>query len=123
MITRLTLLFVCVTTLLAAQQKPTRTSIETTRRAIRMDVPMTNTIRKAFKAGTRDFSGKPGPNYWQLEADYTIKASLDPATQTITGSEKISMHNNSKDDLKSIVLRLDHNMFRPEAQRGGSTPA
>jgi hypothetical protein len=82
-----------------------RSSIDTQKRSIRLDVPMTNTIRKAFKAGTRDFSGKPGPNYWQTEADYTINASLDPATQTITGSEKISMHNNSKDDLKTIVLK------------------
>jgi hypothetical protein len=106
-----------------AQNLPLRKSLETPTRSIRLDVPMTNTIRKAFEAGTRDFSGKPGPNYWQLEADYTIKASLDPATQTITGSEKISLHNNSKDDLKSIALRLDHNIFRPEIQRGASVPA
>jgi hypothetical protein len=33
------------------------------------------------------------------------------------------MHNNSKDDLRNIVLRLDHNIFRPEAQRGSSVPA
>ena len=125
MITRITiiiLLIACQVTF-AQQNSPIRKSIETTKRPVRTDVPMTNSIRKAFKAGTRDFSGKPGPNYWQLEADYTINASLDPATQTITGSEKISMHNNSTDDLKSIVLRLDHNIFRPEAQRGGSTPA
>jgi hypothetical protein len=109
----------------SAQQSnpPIRKSIETNQRAIRRDVPMTASIRKAFAAGTRDFSGKPGPNYWQLEADYTIHASLDPSTQTITGSEKISMHNNSRDDLKTIVLRLDHNIFRPEAQRGASVPA
>ena len=106
-----------------AQNLPLRKSLETPTRSIRLDVPMTNTIRKAFEAGTRDFSGKPGPNYWQLEADYTINASLNPATQTITGSEKISLHNNSKDDLKTIALRLDHNIFRPEIQRGASVPA
>ncbi len=126
MIKRLILLASLTTaTVVSAQQaSPTvRKSIETAKRAIRFDVPMTNSIRKAFAAGTRDFSGKPGPNYWQLEADYNINANLDPATQTITGSEKISMHNNSKDDLKTIVLRLDHNLFRPEAQRGASVPA
>lgn len=122
---RITLIILLTTVfqLSQAQNVSMRKSVETSKRSIRTDVPMTNSIRKAFAAGTRDFSGKPGPNYWQLEADYTIKASLDPATQTITGSEKISMHNNSKDDLKNIVLRLDHNIFRPEAQRGGSTPA
>ena len=109
----------------SAQQTnlPIRKTIETSKRAIRTDVPMTNAIRKAFASGTRDFSGKPGPNYWQLEADYHIKASLDPATQTISGTERISMHNNSKDDLNTIVLRLDHNIFRAEAQRGSSVPA
>jgi hypothetical protein len=41
-------------------------------RAIRRDVPLTNAIRKAFKAGTRDFTGRPGPNYWQLQAGSAI---------------------------------------------------
>ena len=127
MLIRSTLLLLLLVSLTAASAQqnnlPLRKTLETSQRSIRFDVPMTNSIRKAFEAGTRDFSGKPGPNYWQLEADYTIKASLDTATQTITGSEKISLHNNSKDDLKTVVLRLDHNLFRPEAQRGASVPA
>ena len=126
MIVRITVFILLVTLNIASAQQnnpPIRKSVETSKRVIRFDVPMTNSIRKAFREGTRDFSGKPGPNYWQLEADYTIKASLDPATQTITGSEKISMHNNSKDDLRTIVLRVDHNIFRPEAERGSSVPA
>jgi len=125
MIKRITFLALLTTTTVALAQQtlPIRKSMETSKRSIRLDVPMTNSIRKAFTAGTRDFSGKPGPNYWQLETDYLIKASLDPGTQIITGSEKISVHNNSKDDLRSIVLRLDHNIFRPEAQRGSSVPA
>ncbi|MBN3584725.1 M1 family metallopeptidase [Algoriphagus aestuarii] len=103
--------------------KPIRSSVQTETRAIRQDVPMTNSIRKAFEAGTRDFSGKPGPNYWQMETDFIIKASLDPSTQTITGSEKILVQNNSKEDLTEIVLRLDHNIFRADVPRGFSTPA
>ncbi|MDR7130829.1 hypothetical protein J2X69_003188 [Algoriphagus sp. 4150] len=109
-----------------AQQENTkslRTSVETDTRVIRQDVPMTNSIRKAFEEGSRNFSGKPGENYWQLETDFTIKASLDPSTQTITGSEKILVHNNSKDDLDAIVLRLDHNIFRGDVPRGTSVPA
>lgn len=121
------ILFLFFTTTAAfAQQnslKPLRNSIETETRVIRQDVPMTNSIRKAFAEGTRDFSGTPGPNYWQLETDFTIHASLDPSTQTITGSEKILVHNNSKDDLNQIVLRLDHNIFRADVPRGFSTPA
>jgi hypothetical protein len=81
-------------------------------RAIRRDVPMTNSIRRAYDAGTRNASGRPGPNYWQLQTDYTISARLDPATQTITGTETIVLHNNSPEALANIALRLDHNIFR-----------
>jgi peptidase M1-like protein len=94
-----------------------------TPRAVRRDVPMTNAIRRAFDAGTRDRTGRPGPNYWQIETDYTIDAKLDPATQTIAGSETIALHNESPQELTEIVLRLDHNIFRGLVPRGTSVPA
>jgi hypothetical protein len=123
---KLLLIFLASTSVGLSQQTnplPQRTSIETAKREIRGDVPMTNSIRRAFEAGTRDFSGMPGPNYWQLETDFTIQVSIDPHTQTLTGSEKILVHNNSKDDWDRIVLRLDHNVFRADVPRGLSTPA
>src|SRR6476469_7764880 len=92
-------------------------------RAVRREVPMTNAIRRAFEAGTRDTSGRPGPGYWQLQTDYTIEARLDPATATITGTETIALHNNSPQELTEIVLRLDHNIFRGVGPRGTSVPA
>ena len=92
-------------------------------RAIRRDVPLTSSIRRALAAGTRNMSGRPGENYWQLQTDFTISARLDPATHTITGSETITVHNNSPQDLGDIYLRLDHNIFRPLVTRGLSTPA
>ena len=92
-------------------------------RGIRRDVPMTNAIRRAFDAGTRDLSGRPTAKYWQLQTDYTINVSLDPATATLTGSETIVLHNNSPDDLAQIRLRLDHNIFRGLVPRGSSVPA
>jgi hypothetical protein len=92
-------------------------------RAIRRDVPLTNAIRRAFDAGTRDTTGRPGPNYWQLQADYAIQVRLDPATQTLTGSETITVHNNSPQPLAEIYLRLDHNIYRPTVPRGFSVPA
>lgn len=93
------------------------------RRAVRRDIPMTKTIRRAFQAGTRDATGRPGPKYWQLQTDFTIRASLDPKAHTITGQETIVVHNNSKDKLREILLRLDHNIFRPRVPRGSSVPA
>ncbi|HZX73482.1 MAG TPA: M1 family peptidase, partial [Cyclobacteriaceae bacterium] len=75
---RITTLLLFITLFAKAQQTNSlRSAVEIEKRTLRLDVPMTNSIRKAFNDGTRDFSGKPGPNYWQLETDYTIQASLD----------------------------------------------
>jgi hypothetical protein len=92
-------------------------------RAIRRDIPITNAIRTAFEAGTRDSTGRPGPNYWQLRTDYTIDARLDPATETITGRETVVVHNTSPLEMAYIALRLDHNIFRARVPRGFSVPA
>ena len=73
-------------------------------------MPLTNSIRRAYDAGTRDTTGRPGKNYWQFQTDYTIEARLDPAAQTITGTETITLHNNTPQELTEIVLRLDHNI-------------
>ena len=100
-----------------------KASVDSDSRAVRRDIPFTNVYRRALEAGTRDFTGQPGPNYWQLETDFTIEASLDPSTQKISGSETIQVHNNSSDKLDRIHLRLDHNLFRGLVPRGGSVPA
>ncbi|MEO5824766.1 MAG: M1 family metallopeptidase [Gemmatimonadales bacterium] len=92
-------------------------------RGIRRDIPMTNTIRRAHAAGTRDSSGRPGANYWQLRTDYSIAVTIDPKTQRISGSEKIILHNRSGDSLRTVVLRLDPNIFRGTNPRGFSVPA
>ena len=84
-------------------------------RAIRRDVPLTDSIRRALDAGTRTLTGMPGPNYWQLQTDFAIAVRLDPATQTLTGTETITVHNNSPSALADLYLRLDHNIFRPRA--------
>jgi peptidase M1-like protein len=80
-------------------------------RTIRRDIPITNTIRRAFAAGTRDSTGRPGRNYWQLRTDYTIRVSLDPTTQRLSGRETVVIHNDSPDSLRQIGLRLDPNIF------------
>src|ERR1051325_1890806 len=80
-------------------------------RSIRRDIPITNAIRRAFAAGTRDSSGRPGRNYWQLRTDYTINARLEPSTQRLTGRETVVITNNSPDSLSQIGLRLDMNHF------------
>ncbi|MEO6597284.1 MAG: M1 family peptidase, partial [Planctomycetota bacterium] len=100
-----------------------RAGLQSQTRAIRRDVPLTRAIQRAFAAGTRDFTGRPGPNYWQLQTDFQIAARLDRATQSIFGVETIAVHNHSPSELTRIVLRLDHNIFRDRVARGSSVPA
>ncbi len=93
------------------------------RRAVRRDVPLTRTIRRGLAAGTRSLDGTPGPAYWQLRTDFDIRARLDETTQTLHGSETITVHNTSPDELRRLYLRLDHNLFRFGVPRGSSVPA
>src|SRR5688572_28678788 len=80
-----------------AQARPAdqRSTAAPAQRAIRRDIPLTIAIRRAFAAGTRDSTGRPGRNYWQLGVDYTITARLDPATSRITGTETVVIRNDS----------------------------
>jgi len=59
----------------------------------------------------RSGSGAPGPKYWQQQADYNIDVELNDITHEVTGSEKITYHNNSPDVLKYIWLQLDQNIL------------
>jgi hypothetical protein len=86
-------------------------------RPVRRDIPMTRMIQRAFAAGTRDSTGHPGRNYWQLWMDYKINASLDPATSIVTGRETVTIRNNSDSAMRSVVLRLDQNFFAPNVPR------
>ena len=91
-------------------------------RAIRRDIPLTNMIRRAYEAGTRDTSGRPGPNYWQTWMDYTIETRLDPATATVTGTQSAVIHNKSDREMSTIQLRLDQNIFAPNVLRSSLSP-
>ncbi|HUP88703.1 MAG TPA: M1 family metallopeptidase [Longimicrobiales bacterium] len=91
-------------------------------RAVRRDIPITNMIRRAYKLGTRDSTGRPGRNYWQTRADYNIDARLDVPTSTITGRETITLYNNSDSVMRNVYLRLDQNIFTANAARGTTVP-
>jgi hypothetical protein len=89
-------------------------------RAIRRTTPITNMIQRAFRAGTRDSTGRPGPNYWQTSVEYTIHATLDPTTSVVTGQETVVLHNNSPEAMRDIFFRLDQNVFAPTTPRNGT---
>ncbi|HEX8602892.1 MAG TPA: M1 family metallopeptidase [Pseudoduganella sp.] len=63
----------------------------------------------------RTASGAPGHQYWQQRADYTIRATLDEANRSITGTEQITYHNNSPDTLTYLWVQLDQNIYKPDS--------
>ncbi len=91
-------------------------------RAVRRTIPMLDNIRNAFASETRDSTGAPGPKYWQLWTEYTIRARLEPSTRTVTGSERVVIDNPSDSTLTTIVLRLDQNLFRANVPREEAVP-
>jgi hypothetical protein len=100
------------------QSTPSPTSLAgLPQRAVRRDLPLWPSMRKAYVMGTRDSSGAPGKRYWQQKVDYKIDASLDPQTNQVRGSETITLHNTTPDTLKTVVLRLYQNYFTPRVDR------
>lgn len=57
----------------------------------------------------RTASGAPGHGYWQNRADYNIHAFLNEEKKNLKGSETITYHNNSNDNLDYLWLQLDEN--------------
>jgi hypothetical protein len=98
--------------------------LDTTARAER-------TNRSAFRAleelppanQARSASGAPGPRYWQQRVDYVIRAALDTVQQAVTGSERITYHNNSPDTLRFLWFQLDQNIDQPTSRANLATPA
>lgn len=74
-------------------------------------------IKNTYKKNTRSYDGKPGINYWQNNSEYKINAKLDPGTKVLEGTEQIKYYNNSPDSLSEIVIRLYHNINKPNAKR------
>ncbi len=78
-------------------------------------VPTNNVFRQmgtGFRTPNvyRNAAGAPGPMYWQQQADYQIKITLDDEKQQITGNEIITYYNNSPDVLDYLWIQLDQNV-------------
>src|SRR5579872_7357365 len=80
----------------------------------RLALPTANSIRMG--------SGAPGPNYWQQRADYSIHASLDTGTHTVTGRETIRYTNHSPDTLHYVWVQLDQNIYRADSRATALAP-
>ncbi|WP_158500546.1 M1 family metallopeptidase [Spirosoma radiotolerans] len=84
---------------------------------------MPRNIKKAYQKGTRSMDGKPGKNYWQNFARYSINITVNPPSRTIRGTEEITYINNSPDTLKTLVFKLILNSHKPGAVRQGPASA
>jgi hypothetical protein len=76
-------------------------------------------IKEAYSKGSRFKDGKPGKNYWQNHGKYAMEITVNPDTKIVSGTESIVYENNSKDTLKTIVIRFVNNLHKPTAPRGG----
>ncbi len=96
----------CLSTTVSAQKGPE--SINRSKfRQIKQEAPTPNVYRTA--------SGAPGHLYWQNEADYEMQIELDDATQRLHGTETITYHNNSPDELAYLWVQLDQNVRAKES--------
>ncbi len=71
----------------------------------------------------RNAAGAPGPRYWQQRVDYVIKAALDTVAHAVTGSERMTYHNNSPEALPYLWVQLDQNVRSIEHSRTYRTAA
>lgn len=78
---------------------------------------MPRDIQQAYKKGTRSMDGKPGKNYWQNHARYTINITAMPPGRNIKGTETISYINNSPDTIHNPSIKLFINIHKPGAPR------
>ena len=92
------------------------------RRPVPGKQPVWPAFAHAITAGTRTSTGEPGPRYWVQHARYSIDASIDPSTSTLTGSERVTYINNSPDTLARLAIYLRQNVFRPESPKRISAP-
>ncbi|MEO6778792.1 MAG: M1 family metallopeptidase [Gemmatimonadaceae bacterium] len=112
---------------LGAQSRPNPTvtsqGILASRRPIPGSVYESPGFTRAVEKGTRTRTGAPGPRNWVQHARYNIDASLDPASNTVTGTEHVVYINNSPDSLPYLMVHLRQNVFRAGSERrDGGTP-
>lgn len=74
-------------------------------------------IQEAYKKETRSKDGRPGKNYWQNRANYTMNITAMVPGRNIIGKETIQYFNESPDTLRSLVIKLFLNVHKPGAPR------
>jgi hypothetical protein len=115
----LALLFVCLAVLIAAtpaasQESPGQLPDDNLESFAPLDFPDPSRYRAA--------DGRPGPAYWQNEADYQIDVRLDTARSRLSGTQTITYTNNSPQDLRRLWVQLEQNYFQPDSRGARANP-
>ncbi|MCB2222225.1 MAG: M1 family metallopeptidase [Bacteroidetes bacterium] len=74
-------------------------------------------IHHAYDKETRSRNGKPGPLYWQNQANYKMDIQFNPLTRELKGNALITYFNNSPDTLKEMILHLFPNVYKTGMNR------
>ena len=82
-----------------------------------VSLPVPKNIQKLYQKGTRAIDGKPGKNYWQNTANYTLDIQFNPETLAIQGVESIDYINNSPDTLNEMVWKIYPNLYKKGSVR------
>ena len=104
------------------QGVPTPKSTALPSRPVPGPVNPSNAFAAAITRGTRTQSGRPGASYWVQHARYSIDARLDPATDRVTGHERVVYLNNSPDTLRRLAIHLRQNAFAAGNPRRQAAP-
>jgi hypothetical protein len=88
--------FVCISTVTSARQT----------------LPIPLDIQNTYQEDIRTNNGKPGKNYWQNTANYSINVNFNPDTRLVSGTVEIDYVNNSPDTLAQVVLKLYPNLYK-----------
>jgi hypothetical protein len=94
--------------------------------AIPSGVADTSPFRRLALPAPNEFrsgSGAPGPRYWQQRVNYTITATLDTATHTVSGRETIRYTNHSPDSLRYVWFQTDQNIYATGSRGSFINPA
>ncbi len=73
--------------------------------------------------GFRTASGKPGPDYYQQQADYVMDIELDDNNARIYGEETITYHNNAPEALEFLWVQLDQNVRAKDSKADLRNPS
>jgi hypothetical protein len=80
-------------------------------------LPIPRNIQPAYQKGTRSADGRPGKNYWQNKAAYTLHINFNPESRLVAGTVDINYTNNSPDTLKQVWFKLYPNLYKTGTPR------